>query len=159
MKRLFKKVAKPMKKCMIIYKVFKNCISKISCSQTYNKLRKVSKSLLSMCRKPIQSSYCPKNTLRKPDSEILGETKEIPQIQRKAKKNPADGKKSHQGFGPQFVTTASERYQDRWKWFLQASRSSLNPPGPRGKAKNLFYRTRQFIEKIKKCIIILIITP
>ena len=29
------------------------------------------------------------------------------------------------------------RYQDGWKWFLQASRSFLKPPGPRENAQNL----------------------
>ena len=48
------------------------------------------------------------------------------------------------------VITGTSRYQDRWKWLLPASRSSLNPPGPRGKAKNMFYRTRYFIEQMKK---------
>ena len=41
----------------------------------------------------------------------------------------------------------TNRYQDRWKWFLLASRSSLNPPGHPGKAKNLRFRTRKFTEK------------
>ena len=43
---------------------------------------------------------------------------------------------------------ANVRYQDRWKWFLQASRSSLNPPGPPGKANNLSFWTRLFTVKI-----------
>ena len=33
--------------------------------------------------------------------------------------------------------TDTDRYQDRWKWFLPASRSFLNPPEPREKTKNL----------------------
>ena len=51
------------------------------------------------------------------------------------------------------------RYQDRWKWFLPASRSSLNPPGPPGKAKKLSFRTRKCYRKIWIKIIIFIINP
>ena len=39
------------------------------------------------------------------------------------------------------------RYQDRWKWFLPASRSFPNPPGTHGKAKNLSFRIRIFEEQ------------
>ena len=42
------------------------------------------------------------------------------------------------------------RYQDRWKWFLSASRTFLNPPGPRGKATNLRFRARTFLEMFAK---------
>ena len=49
------------------------------------------------------------------------------------------------------------RYHDRWKWFLPASRSSLNPPGPPGKAKSLSFRTRNFREQIRKKNIIFLI--
>ena len=42
----------------------------------------------------------------------------------------------------------TSRYQDRWKWFLPASRASLNPPGPSRKAKNLSFRTRQVPDKL-----------
>ena len=51
------------------------------------------------------------------------------------------------------------RYQDRWKCFLPASRSSPKPPEPRGQAKKLCFRTRRFpknneqkpeIKKVKK---------
>ena len=38
----------------------------------------------------------------------------------------------------------SWKYQDRWTWFLVVSRSFLNPPGPQGKAKDLYFRTRTF---------------
>ena len=48
------------------------------------------------------------------------------------------------------MTTGTDRYQDRWKCFLPASRSSLNPPEPREKAKNLSFRTRTFIYKLDK---------
>ena len=44
------------------------------------------------------------------------------------------------------VTTGTYRYRDRWKWFLQASRSFLNPPGPWGEAQNLSFRIRMFKE-------------
>ena len=37
-----------------------------------------------------------------------------------------------------------------WKWCLPASRSSLNPPGPREKNKNPRFRTRSFTENIRK---------
>ena len=47
-----------------------------------------------------------------------------------------------QGLWLQLVTTDTDRYQDRWKWFLPAARSSLNPPGCREKAKNLLFRAR-----------------
>ena len=50
--------------------------------------------------------------------------------------------------GSQLVIPRTIRYQDRWKRFLPASRSSLNPPGPSGKAKNLSFRTRKFTENI-----------
>ena len=50
------------------------------------------------------------------------------------------------------------RYQDRWKWFLPASRSFLNPPEPSGKAENLSFRTRMFRENIvtKKSLVALL---
>ena len=51
------------------------------------------------------------------------------------------------------------RYQDRWKWFLPASRSSLNPPGPPGKGKNLSFRTRKFTEKIRKNMLYSLLIP
>ena len=50
------------------------------------------------------------------------------------------------------------RYQDGWKWFLPASRSSLNLPGPQEKTKNLGFRTRQNSEKLEKKIFALL-TP
>ena len=42
------------------------------------------------------------------------------------------------------------RYQDRWKWFLSAFRTSLTPPGPPGKAKSLSFRTQMFTNKSEK---------
>ena len=42
------------------------------------------------------------------------------------------------------------RYLERRKWFLPASRSSLKPLGPRGKAKHLSFRTRFFTDKFGK---------
>jgi len=44
-------------------------------------------------------------------------------------------------FLPELVTTASERYQDRWTLFLPVSWTSLNLPEPSQKDKNLIYRT------------------
>ena len=38
---------------------------------------------------------------------------------------------------PEFGTVESERYQDKWKFKPQASRSFLNPLGPRDTAKYL----------------------
>ena len=49
--------------------------------------------------------------------------------------------------------------QDRWKWFLPAPRSSLNPPGPSTKAKNLSFRTRNFREKFGKKSLLALLTP
>ena len=57
------------------------------------------------------------------------------------------------------MTTGTYRYQDRWKWFLPASWSSLNPSGPQGKTKNLFYRTRNCIEKILKISLLSLLIP
>ena len=51
------------------------------------------------------------------------------------------------------VITRDHGHQDRWKWFLPASRTFPNPPGPWGKAKNRFYRTRNFIRKNNEQII------
>ena len=51
------------------------------------------------------------------------------------------------------------RYQDRWKCFLPASRTSLNPPGPQEKAKNLSFRTRIFREKFGKISLLALLTP
>ena len=48
-----------------------------------------------------------------------------------------DSKVSPLRFWSELVVPGTNRYQDRWKWFLPASRSFLNPPGPLGKAKNL----------------------
>ena len=45
------------------------------------------------------------------------------------------------------------RYQDRWKWLLPAPRSSLNLPGPRGKAKSLLYGTRHFTKENQEQIL------
>ena len=41
------------------------------------------------------------------------------------------------------------RCQDGWKWFLPASRSSPNPPGPREKANTHSFITRCFITKFQ----------
>ena len=57
------------------------------------------------------------------------------------------------------VTTGSDMYQDRWRWFLPASRSSLNPPGPSGKAKNLSFNPRKIYRKIQKNFLISLINP
>ena len=62
------------------------------------------------------------------------------------------GWRFHKGLTPptsELVTTDTDRYQDRWKLFLPAPRSFLNPPGPLGKAKNLSFRARTFEETIK----------
>ena len=48
------------------------------------------------------------------------------------------------------LTTGTYRYQDRWQWFLLASRSSLYPPGPRAEAQNLLYGARKVEDKIQK---------
>ena len=53
----------------------------------------------------------------------------------------------------------TNRYQDRWKWFLPASRSSLNPPGPSEKPKNLSFRTRIFTEKFGKFSLLALLIP
>jgi len=47
-------------------------------------------------------------------------------------------KKSTRGFGPELATTHTDRYQDRWKWFLPASRSSINPREPHDKRPKTF---------------------
>ena len=44
------------------------------------------------------------------------------------------------------------KYQDRLKRFLPAPRSSLNTPGPRGKAKSLGFNTRNCSEKSREKI-------
>ena len=59
----------------------------------------------------------------------------------------------------QLVTTASERYQDGRKLFRQAFRSSLSPPGPREKAKNLAFRTPNVILTIRENSIKFFINP
>ena len=43
-----------------------------------------------------------------------------------------------------FGTMELEKYQDMWVWFLQASRSFLNPPGSKETPWNIFFRTRLF---------------
>jgi hypothetical protein len=55
------------------------------------------------------------------------------------------------------ICTATYRYQ--WKCFLPASRSSLNPPGPREKANNLSFRTRHFIKKLETIIEMSLLIP
>ena len=57
------------------------------------------------------------------------------------------------------MTTGTYRYQDGWKWFLPASRTSLNPPGPSTKAKNLSFRTRNFRETNRENFLISLINP
>ena len=47
-------------------------------------------------------------------------------------------KSPQEGFWLFLVATASERYQDRWKWLLQASSTFLNPPGPSEKPKTCY---------------------
>ena len=50
------------------------------------------------------------------------------------------------------------RDQDKWKWFLQVSRSSLNPPGPRETSKNLMFSNAMYSEKIRnKSLLILLV--
>ena len=57
------------------------------------------------------------------------------------------------------MTPVTDRYHDRWKWFLPASRSSLNPPGPQEKAKNLSFRTRNFIYILETIPVISLLLP
>ena len=47
-------------------------------------------------------------------------------------------------------TMEAEKYQHGWKWFQPASRSSLNPPGAREKAKDHCFRTRCCTEQIRR---------
>ena len=53
-----------------------------------------------------------------------------------------------EGFWPLLVIPGTNWYQNRWKWFLPGSRSSLNSPRPREKAKHLCSRTRSFINPV-----------
>ena len=48
---------------------------------------------------------------------------------------------------------------NRWKWFLPACPSSLNPPGPSKKAKNLSFRPRTFAEKFGKKSLLALYIP
>ena len=57
------------------------------------------------------------------------------------------------------MTTGTYRYQDRWKWILPASRSSLNPPGPPEKNKNLSFRTRHFTKQIGEKLLYSLLIP
>ena len=62
---------------------------------------------------------------------------------------PVDGKKSPKIFWPELVTSASERHQDRWKWFLPGPRGFLNPPGHREIVKNIYLSFRNRRENIR----------
>ena len=78
----------------------------------------------------------------------LSKTEPTQQLSYSVRKSPREG------FWLYLVTPGSYRYQDRWKWFLPVSRSSLNPPGAWGKkSNNLSYRTRH-VRKSKEHIII-----
>ena len=55
--------------------------------------------------------------------------------------------------------TFPESRRDRWKWFLPGPRSSLNPPGPPEKAKNLSFGTQNFTEKLGKNSLYSLLTP
>ena len=57
------------------------------------------------------------------------------------------------------VILGTSRYQDGWKWFLPASRSSLNPPGPPRKAKHVSFRTRFVREKFGEKSLLALLTP
>ena len=57
------------------------------------------------------------------------------------------------------VIPGTNRYQDRWKWFLSASRTFLNPPGPWEKAKNLSFRTRFLKENVEKQSLLALLAP
>ena len=50
------------------------------------------------------------------------------------------------------MTTGTDRYQDRWKWILPVSRSSLNPPGPGGKPNTCFIEPDVFKKKHTKSV-------
>ena len=54
---------------------------------------------------------------------------------------------------PLLSTKEWKRYQDGWKWFQQASRSSPNFPGYRESARTLCFRTRFVTEKTLEALI------
>ena len=60
--------------------------------------------------------------------------------------------RKQEGCWQYIVTTGTCRYQHRWKWILPASRTFLSPTGPRGKPKNLLYRTQNVTENMWKSI-------
>ena len=69
------------------------------------------------------------------------------------------GKKCPQGFWRQLGTRKWERYQDRWKPFLQPSRSFISPPGRCEASENLRVTTRSFPDRKNERILTTTIIP